>query len=103
SDGQLGATPAKGSAGQDVEPGIVIDPFGNMYVSAIEGVPAGSDLWRSTDFGNSFTYLGQPDKGAGGGDEDIAVGFPFAADPLLGDSTGRLYYSSLNLADINLQ
>ena len=31
------------------------------------------------------------------------MGFPFAADQLFGDSTGRLYYSSLNLADINLQ
>jgi hypothetical protein len=103
SDVQLVATPASGSAGQDVEPGIVIDPFGNIYVSAIEGVPAGSDLWRSTDFGNTFTYLGQPDQSAGGGDEDLAFGFPFAADQLFGDSTGRLYYSSLNLADINLQ
>jgi hypothetical protein len=103
SDQLLVANPPSGSAGQDVEPGIVIDPFGNIYVSAIEGVPSGSDLWRSTDFGNTFTYLGQPDKGVGGGDEDLAVGFPFAADQLFGDSTGRLYYSSLNLADINLQ
>jgi len=103
SDTQLVATPPSGSAGQDVEPGIVIDPFGNIYVSAIEGVPSGSDVWRSTDSGNTFTYLGQPDQGAGGGDEDLAVGFPFAADPVFGDSTGRLYYSSLNLADINLQ
>jgi hypothetical protein len=103
SDLLLVATPPSGSAGQDVEPGIVIDPFGNIYVSAIEGVPGGSDLWRSTDFGNTFTYLGQPDNSAGGGDEDLALGFPFAADQLFGDSTGRLYYSSLNLADINLQ
>lgn len=103
SDQLLVASPPSGPAGQDVEPGIVIDPFGNIYISAIEGVPAGSDLWRSTDFGKTFTYLGQPDKGAGGGDEDLAVGFPFAADPLFADSTGRLYYSSLNLADINLQ
>jgi hypothetical protein len=103
SDVLLVATPPTGSAGQDVEPGIVIDPFGNIYVSAIEGVPAGSDLWRSTDFGNTFTYLGQPDQSAGGGDEDLAVGFPFAADQLFGDSAGRVYYSSLNLADINLQ
>ncbi len=103
SDLQLVATSSSGSAGQDVEPGIVIDPFGNIYVSAIEGVPAGSDLWRSTDFGNSFTYLGKPDQSAGGGDEDLAVGIPFAADPVNGDSTGRLFYSSLNLADIDLQ
>ncbi len=103
SDLQLVATSSSGSAGQDVEPGIVIDPFGNIYISAIEGVPAGSDLWRSTDFGNSFTYLGKPDQSAGGGDEDLAVGIPFAADPVNGDSTGRLFYSSLNLADIDLQ
>ncbi len=103
SDQQLIATSSSGSAGQDVEPGIVIDPFGNIYVSAIEGVPAGSDLWRSTDYGNTFTYLGKPDQSAGGGDEDLAVGIPFAADPILGDSAGRLYYSSLNLADIDLQ
>jgi hypothetical protein len=103
SDQQLIATLSTGSAGQDVEPGIVIDPFGNIYVSSIEGVPAGSDLWRSADYGNTFTYLGQPDKSAGGGDEDLAVGIPFAADQLLGDSTGRLFYSSLNLADISLE
>jgi hypothetical protein len=103
SDAQLVATPPSGSAGQDVEPGIVIDPFGNIYVSAIEGVPSGSDVWRSTNLGSSFTYLGQPDQGAGGGDEDLALGFPFADNELYGDSTGFLYYSSLNLADINLQ
>lgn len=103
SDQLLVASPPSGPAGQDVEPGIVIDPFGNIYISAIEGVPSGSDLWRSTDFGKSFTYLGQPDNGVGGGDEDLAVGFPFAADLVFGDSTGRLYYSSLDLADINLQ
>jgi len=103
SDQLLVASPPSGPAGQNVEPGIVIDPFGNIYISAIEGVPSGSDLWRSTDFGKTFTYLGQPDKGVGGGDEDLAVGFPFAADQLFGDSTGRLYYSSLDLADINLQ
>jgi hypothetical protein len=103
SDQLLVATSSSGSAGQDVEPGIVVDPFGNIYVSAIEGVPAGSDLWRSTDYGNTFTFLGKPDQGAGGGDEDLAIGIPFAADQILGDSTGRLYYSSLNLADIDLQ
>jgi hypothetical protein len=103
SDQQLVATSSTGSAGQDVEPGIVVDPFGNVYVSAIEGVPAGSDLWRSTDYGNTFTFLGKPDQGNGGGDEDLALGIPFAADQLFGDSTGRLYYSSLNLADIDLQ
>ena len=103
SDNLLVATPTSGAPGQDIEPGIVIDPFGNIFISAIEGVPAGSDFWRSTNFGNSFTYLGQPDDSAGGGDEDLALGFPFANDMLFGDSTGRVYYSSLNLADMNLE
>jgi hypothetical protein len=103
SDQQLVASSSTGPAGQDVEPGIVVDSFGNIYVSAIEGVPAGSDLWSSTDYGNTFTFLGKPDQGNGGGDEDLALGIPFAADQLFGDSTGRLYYSSLNLADIDLQ
>jgi hypothetical protein len=103
SDLPLVATPPQGAAGQDVEPGIVIDPFGNIYISAIEGVPSGSDLWSSTDLGNTFNYMGQPDHAAGGGDEDLSLGFPFVGDPLFGDSTGGVYYSSLNLADINLQ
>lgn len=103
SDLKLVATPPTGSSNQDIEPGIVIDPFGNIYTSAIEGVPAGSDFWRSTDFGKSFTYLGQPDDSAGGGDEDLSLGFPFVGDKVFGDSTGRVYYSSLNLADIDLQ
>jgi hypothetical protein len=102
-DVKLVATPTSGAPGQDIEPGIVIDPFGNIYTSAIEGVPAGSDFWRSTDFGNSFTYLGQPDNSVGGGDEDLSLGFPFVGDQVFGDSTGRVYYSSLNLADIALE
>src|SRR5439155_18052039 len=71
---------------QDVEPEIKIDVFGNIYITAIEGVPAGVDLWKSTDKGASFTYLGQPDgaqcpagstctndAGIGGGDDSIDV------------------------------
>jgi hypothetical protein len=103
SDLLLIATPPSGPAGQNVEPGIQIDPFGNIYISAIEGIPAGSDLWRSTDLGNTFAYMGQPDHSVGGGDEDLTLGFPLVGDPIFGDSTGGLYYSSLDLADINLQ
>lgn len=70
---------------QDLEPRSAFDTAGNIYVAAIEGVPAGTDVWKSTDGGTTFTYLGQPDgaqaaaatagrlPGAGGGDEDIAV------------------------------
>src|SRR5213083_3031927 len=46
---------------QDLEPRSAYDPAGNIYVAAIQGVPAGTDLWKSTNGGGSFTYLGQPD------------------------------------------
>ena len=46
---------------QNVEPEIKIDLFGNIYVSAIQGVPDGVDLWKSADKGETFTFLGQPD------------------------------------------
>lgn len=69
---------------QDAEPRIVHDPVGNLYLTAIQGVPAGSDTWKSIDGGNTWSYIGEPDGaqaaasglgfvgvGAGGGDEDI--------------------------------
>jgi hypothetical protein len=69
---------------QDAEPRVVHDPLGNIYVAAIQGVPAGSDTWKSMDNGKTFTYIGEPDgaqaagsslglvgAGVGGGDEDI--------------------------------
>ncbi len=88
---------------QDLEPRSAYDNSGNIYVAAIEGVPAGTDVWKSTDGGSSFTYLGQPDgaqaastlagrtPGVGGGDEDIAVG-----------STGRVYVASLWLGSVTM-
>jgi len=48
---------------QDAEPEITIDIFGNIYVTAIQGVPGGTDLWKSTDKGASFAFLGQPEIG----------------------------------------
>jgi hypothetical protein len=90
------------SADQDVEPRIVHDVLGNYYVAAIEGVPGGIDVWKSTDSGASFNYLGQPDGlqigaalgadgvGLGGGDEDLAVspsGVVYASSLWLGSAT----------------
>ena len=87
---------------QDVEPRIVHDVLGNYYVAAIQGVPGGIDVWKSTDSGNSFNYLGQPDGvqigaalgvdgvGLGGGDEDLAVspsGVVYANSLWLGSAT----------------
>ena len=72
---------------QDAEPRVVHDNVGNLYVAAIQGVPAGTDTWLSMDGGKTFTYTGQPDGtqaaaalgvgtdvGIGGGDEDLVVG-----------------------------
>lgn len=71
---------------QGIEPRVAVDPVGNIYGAAIQGIPAGTDTWKSMDGGNTWTYLGQPDgaqaaaalgargAGAGGGDEDLAIG-----------------------------
>ena len=103
---------------QDVEPSIKIDQFGTIYASAIEGVPGGTDFWRSTDGGNSFQYLGQPDGaqsaivsqneigGLGGGDDDLVVGSPFVllnqSSNQVINSTGRVYLSSLWLGSVTV-
>jgi len=80
---------------QGLEPRVKTDSLGNIYAAAIQGIPAGTDVWKSLDGGNSFQYLGQPDgaqaaaaiargAGAGGGDEDLAIG-----------NSGNVYVSSL--------
>lgn len=89
---------------QDVEPEVKTDLFGNIYVAAIEGVPAGVDLWKSVDKGATFHYLGQPDgaqcplgsvctndAGLGGGDDSIDV-----------SAGGYLYVSSLWLGSVTM-
>ncbi len=85
------------------EPEIKVDLFGNIYITAISGVPGGTDLWKSTDKGATFPYLGQPDGaqdhcatlpecgGAGGGDDSIAL-----------SNGGFLYVSSLWLGSVTM-
>jgi hypothetical protein len=85
-------------AGQAVEPSMIVDSQGSIYVESIRGVPGGLDLWRwyrTADGGPNadgtlrFKYEGQPDCGIfvttfcttsglapGGGDGDIAVNLP---------------------------
>lgn len=99
-------TPGVTLLDQDVEPEIKVDLFGNIYLTAIHGVPGGVDLWKSTDQGATFAYLGEPDgaqdkcdvvgtvpctAGAGGGDDSIDV----SAD-------GYLYVSSLWLGNVTM-
>ena len=72
---------------QDAEPRVGHDALGNIYAAAIQGVPAGTDFWKSMDGGQTFAYTGQPDGaqaaaatglatgvGIGGGDEDFVIG-----------------------------
>lgn len=105
-----------GDTGQNVEPDIKIDRFGTIYASAIQGVPAGVDFWRSDDGGATFQFLGQPDgaqtpaassiqsAGIGGGDNDISLGAPFTLLEVPGvgkvASSGNVTVSSLSLANI---
>jgi hypothetical protein len=92
---------------QDLEPEIKIDIYGNIYVAAIHGVPGGIDLWKSTDNGANFIYLGEPDGaqdkcdiqpavvpcsvGVGGGDVSLDV-----------STGGYLYVSSLYLGGVTM-
>ena len=104
--------------GQDVEPSIRTDKFGNAYVAAIRGVPGGTDLWYfdlrpgSTTydpFMRNPQYRGQPDSitgssdatvgGDGGGDVDMAVGF----DESSPGNPPYLAYSSLVIGNISTQ
>ena len=88
----------------DAEPEIAVDNFGTVYVTAIQGVPGGTDLWKSTNKGASFVFLGQPDgaqdhcnpplvqcAALGGGDDQIDV-----------SPGGYLYVSSLWLGNVTM-
>jgi hypothetical protein len=85
-------------AGQAVEPSMIVDSQGTIYVESIRGVPGGLDLWRwyeakdgkpNNNGSLPFKYEGQPDCGIfvstfcttsgvapGGGDGDVAVNTP---------------------------
>ncbi|MGH9641384.1 MAG: PA domain-containing protein, partial [Terriglobales bacterium] len=86
------------AAGQAVEPSMIVDSQGSIYVESIRGVPGGLDAWRyykaadggpNSDGTLPFKYEGQPDCGIfvttfcmqsglapGGGDGDLAVNAP---------------------------
>src|SRR6267378_1312210 len=93
----------------DGEPSIRVDKRGNVYTAGIRGVPAGVDLWKTniytdpcaahwTSLGSPDAFRtpggGQPGPADGGGDVDLAVGFPSDA------SLPRVYLSSLSAANV---
>ena len=86
---------------QDVEPAVRVDTAGRIFVSAIRGVPAGTDLFVVASNGLSYLYRGQPDGlpmgsavAPGGGDTDEAIG-AFA-----NKMPGPLLITSLNLGTV---
>ena len=101
----ISVTPGVTLKDQDVEPEIKVDIFGNIYLTAIHGVPGGVDLWKSVDKGATFVYMGEPDgaqdkcdvtgtsaciAGAGGGDDSLDVsngGYVYLASLYLGNTT----------------
>jgi hypothetical protein len=105
---QLLPNPALPLTFEDAEPEIRVDVFGNIYVTAIEAAPLGTDLWKSTDKGANFVFLGQPDgaqcptgmnctndAGLGGGDDSIDVstgGYLYVSSLWLGSTTMSVSY-----------
>lgn len=105
-------------AGQAVEPSMIVDSQGTIYIESIRGVPGGLDLWRwnqAADGGPNadgtlpFKYEGQPDCGMfvtafctasgvapGGGDGDVAVNAPDSSN----SNIPNLAVVSLTLADV---
>src|SRR6266581_7537779 len=105
-------------AGQAVEPSMIVDSQGSIYVESIRGVPGGLDLWRwyqakdgkpKADGSLPFKYEGQPDCGIfvttfcttsglapGGGDGDVAVNGPDSSNM----NTPNLAVVSLTAAEV---
>lgn len=111
---------------RDGEPSIRTDYKGNSYTGGIRGLPAGVDLWyfdlrptlsdgtANPTFDPNMRipiYRGQPDGttekteadvgGDGGGDIDLAVGFPPLLPTEEAPEVPVLAYSSLTLVNIS--
>jgi uncharacterized repeat protein (TIGR01451 family) len=83
------------------EPSIRTDQFGQSFVIAPIGVPAGCKAFRVTHDGSASSFLGFPDHTAGGGDCDWALG-PQETTGVPAPSDNVLAYSSLSAADITV-
>jgi hypothetical protein len=83
------------------EPSIRTDQFGQAFVIAPTGVPAGCKAFRVKHDGSASVFLGFPDHGAGGGDCDWAIGPQETSPTITPPSTDNvLAYSSLTLPNI---
>src|SRR5689334_14295471 len=73
---------AKTCTNTAAEPAIRADKSGNFYASSENGLGSGTDAWKSTTAGKTYTALASPDAASqtlspgfapGGGDTDLAV------------------------------
>ncbi len=77
------------------EPGIIVDSGGRIFVNGPEGLVGPSYIWRSTDGGGTFTFVGPSNAGGsttggeiGGGDANLGS-----------DALSNLYFIDLWLGD----
>ncbi len=88
------------------EPAIRADKSGNFYASSENGLGAGTDAWKSTTAGSTYTALVSPDAGSqsnnsgfapGGGDTDLAIAPAKNTSGLY-----NVYVASLSLANVDV-
>ncbi len=88
------------------EPAIRADKLGNFYASSENGLGAGTDAWKSTTAGKTYTALSSPDAASqtlnpgfapGGGDTDLAVATTKNSSGLY-----NVYVASLSLANVDV-
>ncbi len=88
------------------EPAIRADKSGNFYASSENGLGAGTDAWKSTTSGKTYTALASPDAASqtltpgfapGGGDTDLAV-----APVKNASGQYNVYVASLSLANVDV-
>lgn len=91
---------------QNTEPDVKVDAEGSAYVSAIVGVPGGTNFWRRTAGETFFRYVGMPEwmdrvtsRGValGGGDTALAI-----APERNAQGTFNVYVASLYAAGVTL-
>ena len=97
---------AKTCTNTAAEPAIRADKSGNFYASSENGLGAGTDAWKSTTAGSTYTALVSPDAGSssnnsgfapGGGDTDLAVAPAKNTNGLY-----NVYVASLSLANVDV-
>jgi hypothetical protein len=94
------------------EPAIRSDHSGNFYISSENGVGAGTDAWKSSNGGTSYSSLAQPNGissasasettgfAPGGGDTDLATAS--ALNSRTSNAQYNVYVSSLTVGSVTV-